>query len=102
MARTPQFLIISRALQGGGASMLMACSPALIVDVFPVQERGKALGMLGAVVAAGLTTGPVIGGLLLEYFSWRFIFYINIPIGIAAGLGGMFAFYPGMYWFCGK
>ena len=43
MARTPQFLIISRALQGGGASMLMACSPALIVDVFPVQERGKAL-----------------------------------------------------------
>ena len=90
MARTPQFLIISRALQGGGASMLMACSPALIVDVFPVQERGKALGMMGAVVAAGLTTGPVVGGVLLEYFSWRFIFYINIPIGIAAVLGGMF------------
>ncbi|WP_299977688.1 MFS transporter [Desulfobacula sp.] len=90
MARTPQFLIISRAVQGCGASMLMACSPALIVDVFPVQERGKALGMIGAVVAAGLTTGPVVGGLILEYLSWRFIFYINIPIGIAAAIGGIF------------
>jgi len=90
MSQTPQLLIISRALQGIGASMLMACSPAMIVDVFPVQERGKALGMIGAVVAAGLTTGPVVGGVLLEYFSWRYIFYINIPIGIAAALAGMF------------
>jgi EmrB/QacA subfamily drug resistance transporter len=90
LALTPQFLIVSRALQGIGASMLMACSPALIVDVFPSQERGKALGMLGAIVAAGLTTGPFVGGILLEYFSWRYIFYINIPIGMAAALGGMF------------
>jgi len=90
MARTPWFLIFSRALQGCGASMLMACSPALLVDVFPVQERGKVLGMIGAVVAAGLTTGPVIGGVILEHLSWRFIFYINIPIGIAAVLGGIF------------
>jgi len=90
LARTPSCLIISRAVQGCGASMLMACSPALIVDVFPVKERGKALGYIGAVVAAGLTTGPVVGGILLEYFSWRFIFYINIPIGIAAAIGGIF------------
>jgi len=90
MARTPQLLTVSRVVQGCGASMLMACSPALIVDVFPVQERGKVLGMMGAVVAAGLTTGPAVGGIILEYFSWRFIFYINIPIGIAAVIGGMF------------
>ncbi len=90
MAKTPSFLIASRALQGGGASMLMACSPALIVDVFPAKERGKALGMIGAAVAAGLTTGPVIGGFLLEYFSWRFIFYINIPIGIIAAVFGYY------------
>lgn len=89
MARTPLFLILSRALQGFGAAMLMACSPALIVDTFPVQERGRALGMMGAVVAAGLTTGPVVGGIILEYLSWRFIFYINIPIGIVAAIGGM-------------
>ncbi|MEN8211770.1 MAG: MFS transporter [Thermodesulfobacteriota bacterium] len=84
-----QALIIARALQGCGASMLMACSPALIVDVFPEKERGKALGMIGAVVAAGLTTGPAIGGVLLEYLSWRYIFYINIPIGFAAAFGAL-------------
>ncbi len=83
-------LIFARALQGCGAAMLMACSPALIVDTFPVQERGKALGMIGAVVAAGLTTGPVIGGILLEYLSWQYIFYINIPIGIGAAFGAVF------------
>ncbi|CCK81760.1 MFS transporter [Desulfobacula toluolica] len=90
MAQTPLFLIVARILQGVGASMLMACSPALIVDAFPVQERGKALGMIGAVVAAGLTTGPVAGGMILEYLSWPFIFYINIPIGIVAAIGGIF------------
>ncbi len=83
-------LILARAIQGCGAAMLMACSPALIVDSFPVNQRGKALGMVGAVVAAGLTTGPVIGGILLEYFSWQYIFYINIPIGIGAVFGAMF------------
>ncbi|MFA5902628.1 MAG: MFS transporter [Desulfobacula sp.] len=89
MAGNALLLILSRCLQGFGAAMLMACSPALIVDAFPVQERGKVLGMVGSVVAAGLTTGPVIGGMILEYLSWRYIFYINIPIGIAAAIGGM-------------
>ncbi len=88
LAWTPTFLIISRAIQGVGAAMLMACSPALIVDVFPPKKRGKALGLIGAVVAAGLTAGPVAGGLILDYFSWRFIFYINLPIGMAAMLAG--------------
>ncbi|MCP4669793.1 MAG: MFS transporter [Desulfobacula sp.] len=82
-------LICARAIQGSGAAMLMACSPAMIVDTFPVKERGKALGMIGAVVAAGLTTGPVIGGILLEFLSWQYIFYINIPIGIVAAFGAM-------------
>lgn len=88
-APLPLFLIVSRAVQGLGAAMLMACSPAMIVDAFPARERGRALGLIGAVVAAGLTTGPVVGGLLLEYLSWRFVFYINIPIGIGAVIGGL-------------
>lgn len=88
LAATPVFLVISRAVQGFGASMLMACSPALIVDVFPPRERGKALGMIGAVVASGLTAGPMAGGILLDLFSWRAIFFINIPIGLAATLAG--------------
>ncbi len=75
-------LIASRALQGIGAAMLMACSPALVVDVFPEAERGRALGLVGMVVATGLTTGPALGGFILEHFSWRVIFFINVPIGI--------------------
>lgn len=86
----PMFLIGARMLQGLGAAMLMACSPALIVDAFPVKERGRALGMIGAVVAAGLTSGPLAGGFLLDYFSWRYIFYINIPIGLAATMGAVY------------
>lgn len=89
MAPTPLILVVSRIVQGFGASMLMACSPALIIDAFPSEERGKALGMIGAVVAAGLTTGPVVGGFILEYLSWRFIFYINLPIGAAAVAAGL-------------
>lgn len=77
-------LVMARAVQGVGASMLMACSPALIVDAFDLESRGRALGLVGACVAAGLTVGPVAGGLLLEVFSWRSIFYINLPVGLAA------------------
>ena len=78
------WLVGSRAVQGAGAAMLMACSPALIVDVFEPEQRGRGLGLVGACVALGLTFGPLAGGLLLEYFSWRSIFYINLPVGIAA------------------
>ena len=89
LSGSPLTLVMSRVVQGMGAAMLMACSPALIVDVFSEQERGKALGLVGAVVAAGLTVGPMTGGLILQYFSWRFIFYINLPIGISAAILGM-------------
>ncbi len=84
IAPTCLVLILSRILQGLGASMLMACSPAMIIDAFPPGERGRALGMMGTIVAAGLTAGPVAGGILLDLFSWRSIFYINIPFGIIA------------------
>jgi len=82
VARDAIWLIGARSFQGVGAAMLMACSPALVVDIFPVSERGKALGMVGTVVAAGLSVGPALGGMILNHFSWRVIFYINIPIGI--------------------
>jgi len=80
------WLISARSFQGIGAAMLMACSPALIIDIFPVAERGKALGTVGTVVASGLTIGPALGGVILDLFSWPVIFYINIPIGIAAAV----------------
>ena len=74
-------LILSRVLQGVGAAMLMSCSPALITHAFPHTQRGKALGILGTIVAAGLTMGPPLGGFLVDNLGWRSIFYINIPIG---------------------
>jgi EmrB/QacA subfamily drug resistance transporter len=77
-------LIASRAFQAIGSAMIMACSPALVVDAFPLKERGKALGLVGTVVATGLTAGPALGGVILEHSHWRTIFLINIPIGAIA------------------
>jgi EmrB/QacA subfamily drug resistance transporter len=90
MAPSAYWLIGSRFFQGLGAAMTMACTPALIVDTFPESERGRAIGMMGSVVASGLTAGPVLGGLLIHYFSWRAIFYINIPIGLLTAVGVFF------------
>ncbi len=86
IAQSGIMLILSRAFQGVGASMIMACTPALIIDTFPLSEKGKAMGMVGAIVSLGLTAGPVLGGLIVYYFSWRLIFIINIPIGIITAI----------------
>lgn len=80
------WLIAARICQAIGAAMLMACSPALVVDAFLPAERGRILGLIGMVTAAGLTSGPALGGILLNLLSWRAIFYLNIPIGIVATL----------------
>ena len=76
------FLISMRIIEAIGASMLMANSNAIITANFPPQIRGRALGLVGSVVALGSLSGPAIGGLLLEILSWRSIFYLNLPIGI--------------------
>ena len=89
VAAGAMWLIAARALQGVGAAMLMACSPALVVDAFPVAERGRALGTVGMVVAAGLTTGPALGGFILAHFPWRVIFLVNIPIGVCVTLAAL-------------
>jgi EmrB/QacA subfamily drug resistance transporter len=82
-------LIGARFFQGFGAAMIMACTPALVVDIFPAAERGRALGMVGTVVASGLSIGPTLGGLILHFFSWRVIFYLNIPIGVITAVAAL-------------
>ncbi|WP_460958736.1 MFS transporter [Spirosoma litoris] len=77
-------LVGFRVLQGLGASMIYAIGPAIIGDAFAPQERGQALGLMGSVVAAGSSAGPVIGGLLLGKFGWSSIFFVNVPIGLMA------------------
>jgi EmrB/QacA subfamily drug resistance transporter len=76
------FLIAARTFQGLGGALLMAVSPALLVNAFPPQERGRALGLNAVTVALGVSVGPTLGGLITASLSWRWIFYVNVPIGI--------------------
>jgi EmrB/QacA subfamily drug resistance transporter len=75
-------LIAARALQGLGGALIMAVSPAMLTSAFPAHERGRALGMNAVIVALGVSVGPTLGGLITENFTWRWIFYVNVPIGI--------------------
>ena len=81
-------LITFRAMQGLAASMMMAVGFAIIATAFPSPERGKAMGIYATSIAAALGLGPTIGGLVAEHLSWRYVFFINAPIGIAAFLWG--------------
>lgn len=84
LAGSPTGLILARALQAIGAAMLFANSPAILTKVFPAQQRGRALGLQATMTYLGLTVGPSLGGWLTEQFSWRAVFYINIPVGLLA------------------
>jgi EmrB/QacA subfamily drug resistance transporter len=77
-------LILMRALQGLGAALIMPLSLSLISAAFPPEERGKALGLWSAISVSSIALGPVIGGAIVEYFTWHWIFLINVPIGIVA------------------
>lgn len=75
-------LILFRMIQAIGSAMTVASGTAIIAAAFPDRERGKALGIQGAVVGAGLMSGPALGGFLLDLFDWRSIFYLRLPVGI--------------------
>lgn len=77
-------LIAFRALQGIGAGGLMALSQAIIGDVVSPRERGRYQGYIGSVFAISTVAGPLLGGFLVEYLSWRWTFWVGIPIGLAA------------------
>jgi EmrB/QacA subfamily drug resistance transporter len=77
-------LIFSRVFQGLGGAVLMSSNMGLIAKAFSPGQRGRVLGIIGTVVSIGLATGPPLGGFLIGTLGWRSIFYINLPIGIAA------------------
>ena len=75
-------LILCRVVQGVGGGMIMAVVIAIITSAFPDKERGKAMGIMEAVISAGVLAGPVIGGVILDNLGWRAIFYTRVPVGI--------------------
>ena len=84
LATGPLFLIVARGVQGIGGAIMFATALALISQEFHGKERGTAFGIWGATVGAAVAVGPLAGGMLTTWISWRAIFLVNIPIGIGA------------------
>ena len=77
-------LIAFRALQGIGAGGLMVGAQAIIADIVPPRERGRYMGLIGSVFAVRRVAGPLLGGFFVDTLCWRWVFYVNLPIGVVA------------------
>ena len=83
LAPTVQALVISRALQGAGAAIVTPLTLTLISEAFPAEKRGAAIGMWGGIAGLAVAAGPVIGGAVVSGIDWHWIFWLNVPIGLA-------------------
>jgi len=83
LAGTAELLIAARVLQGVGAAFMMPATLSIITATFPPKERGAALGIWAGVSAMALAIGPLVGGLITEHIGWNWIFYLNVPVGLA-------------------
>src|SRR6478752_8779762 len=90
MANSPEQLIATRALMGVGGAFIMPSTLSLITNVFPPEERGRAISYWAAIAGVGVALGPVSGGLLLEHFYWGSIFLVNLPIVVVALTAGAY------------
>ena len=88
-AQSPTWLILARGFQGIGGAGMFAVSLAIISQEFHGRERGTAFGIWGATVGMAVAIGPLVGGALTTYVGWRWIFFVNVPIGIACVAGGI-------------
>jgi EmrB/QacA subfamily drug resistance transporter len=85
LARDPVLLIVSRVVQGGGAAIVAPAALSLITTGFPEgPRRTRALGLYGATASVGFVAGQVLGGVLVEFLSWRSVFLVNVPVGLTA------------------
>ena len=83
-------LILARLFQGLGGALIFAVNVAMITSAFPKRERGLALGLNAVIVSLGVAAGPTIGGIITEYLTWRWIFYVNVPICLLVLLGSWY------------
>jgi EmrB/QacA subfamily drug resistance transporter len=84
LAQSPDQLILARIVQGVGAALLTPQTLSVITIIFPPEKRGAAFGVWGAVAGVATIAGPTLGGWLVTAFDWRWIFYVNLPVGIVA------------------
>src|SRR5947207_4918311 len=77
-------LVLFRALQGLGAGGLMVGAQAIIGDLVPPRDRGRYMGLMGSVFAFASVVGPLLGGFFVDTLSWRWVFYVNLPVGAVA------------------
>ena len=84
------WLIFFRFFQALGAAMMMSTGPAIIKLTFPAERLGRHMGLIGIAVSLGLMTGPSLGGFIIEYFSWRSIFFVTVPLGLIFFLFAIF------------
>ena len=86
LSTTPLMLNLARAAQGIGGAVMFATSLALIANAFVGRDRGTAFGIYGAVIGGAVAVGPLIGGAITSGIGWRWIFFVNVPIGVVAVL----------------
>src|SRR5262245_24174625 len=86
LAPTLGFLVLFRLIQGLTGGVLQPMSQAVMLEAFPVEKRGKAMGFWGLGIVVAPILGPVLGGWLTDNYSWRWVFYINVPVGIISVL----------------
>jgi EmrB/QacA subfamily drug resistance transporter len=79
-------LVIARGVQALGATAMMSMGAAIVTSIFPADRRGRALGAVSSVVAAGLTAGAPVGAAILSFFSWKGVFLVNLPVGVAGAI----------------
>ncbi|WP_042168638.1 MDR family MFS transporter [Paenibacillus gorillae] len=86
LAKSMPELILFRGIQGLGAGALMPIAMTIVADIYPPDKRGKFMGLLSAVVAISSVFGPTLGGVIVEYWNWGWIFFVNLPIGLVVFL----------------
>src|SRR5271167_3099515 len=84
LSTTPLMLNLARAVQGVGGAIMFATSLALIANAFVGRDRGTAFGLYGAVIGGAVAVGPLVGGAITSAIGWRWIFFVNVPIGVVA------------------